>query len=112
MNITKPYKSRDKNSRQQREELYPDIRRVITDYYYGCAGDAIFVHADDNIGIDTVEVTITSRKGVLIEKGFATCGTYDWKYVTTTSRLQKHDVFIKVAVKNILGYYSIEFVVV
>ena len=78
--------------------VIPKFKPLDLSKYKGQVGDPIRIRATDDIGLASVEVTLTANDGTQIEKGFAVeDGLHPdhWTYTATASVPLGSDIFIE-----------------
>ena len=63
----------------------PEIQLVDASAYHGTPGDVIRVLATDDLEVASVEVSIATSAGVLVERGAASCVHDVWLYTAGTA---------------------------
>jgi hypothetical protein len=84
----------------------PVIKPLDLFEYKGRVGDLILIQASDEIGLASLEVTIDSNDGTLIESGQAVesaPGTGKWTYMATVPVPYGTDIFIEVVAVDYAG---------
>ena len=76
----------------------PTVDELDLYHYHGRVGDRIRITTCDDVGVVTVDVTLTTSDGTTIEKGQAVepwPGTGQWEYVATASVAPGIQVFVE-----------------
>lgn len=88
----------------------PAIDAVDTSRYQGAAGDVLAITASDDFKVVSVQVTITSSTGDLIEQGEAQLQpdtVDDWRYMATAANATLAGTTIAIAVRDKPGNVTV-----
>ncbi|SEW04559.1 hypothetical protein SAMN05428988_1543 [Chitinophaga sp. YR573] len=88
----------------------PEIQSINTTAYHGQVGDIITIRAVDDFKVVTVQVSITTAAGVLVEQGNAvlTGNGMDWKYTVTSLNEATAGSKIRVTAKDLPANETVE----
>src|SRR5215207_9282721 len=79
-------------------------------HYHGMLGDRIRITTQDDVGVVTVNVTLTTINGTIIERGQAIeqwAGSGSWEYVATVSVASGTEVLIEAAAYDRPGHRAV-----
>ncbi len=88
----------------------PEIDEVDLLQYKGKVGDRILITTTDDVGVVSVDVTLTKTDGSTIETGKAVevgTGSGSWEYVATAPVAEGTDIFVSVDAYDRPGHRTV-----
>ena len=88
----------------------PTVEELDLYHYHGRVGDRIRITTQDDVGVVTVDVTLTAIDGTIIEKGQAVepwPGSGQWEYVATVPVSPGTQVFVDAQASDRPGHRAV-----